>query len=108
VILRGLGLCFFDYMALLTSGRGGEFHRHDGKLTYEPSGDEPLIFAGSRRGVPYHARGANEKGVSERHVPVFLTPDKIVELQMKAARTDGLDFFADVWRLNADEGVVGI
>lgn len=94
VILRGLGLNFFDHMALLTAGRGGVFH-HDraGRLRYEPSGDEPHLIAGSRRGVPYHARGENQKGVSGRHVPLFLTPRRI-----EALRASGpLDFRSDIW-----------
>lgn len=50
VLLRGLGLCFFDYLALLTVGRGGVFERLDGRLRYRPSGLEPMMYAGSRRG----------------------------------------------------------
>src|SRR5207237_8635476 len=42
VILRGLGLNFFDYMALFTIGRGGRFVRESenspATLTYLPSG----------------------------------------------------------------------
>ncbi|MBR8743262.1 FAD/NAD(P)-binding domain-containing protein [Nocardiopsis sp. MG754419] len=54
VLLRGLGLAFVDYLVLLTQGRGGAFHREaSGELRYTPSGREPLIHAGSRRGVPY-------------------------------------------------------
>lgn len=55
VLLRGLGLTFFDYLQLLTTVRGGAFHRAaNGSLTYEPSGDEPRIFAMSRTGVLAH------------------------------------------------------
>jgi hypothetical protein len=35
VLLRGLGLNFFDYMALFTVGRGGAFTRENGKLKYK-------------------------------------------------------------------------
>src|SRR5262245_65062880 len=62
VALRGMGLCFFDHLAMLTVERGGRFARVGGGLVYEASGREPVIYAGSRRGVPYHARGDNEKG----------------------------------------------
>ena len=42
VILRGMGLNFFDYMALFTIGRGGRFVREsDDILIYLPSGREP-------------------------------------------------------------------
>ncbi|AEM84249.1 FAD/NAD(P)-binding protein [Streptomyces violaceusniger] len=54
--LRGLGLNFSDLPALLTVGREGEFHREGsegGALRCWPSGEEPGIFAGSRRSVPY-------------------------------------------------------
>lgn len=52
VALLGLGLNFFDYMALLTLGRGGRFVRRSGGLVYLPSGREPRLVAGSRRGCP--------------------------------------------------------
>lgn len=69
VLLRGLGLNFFDYQALFTHGRGGVFTRVDGRLVYRPSGREPRLYAGSRRGVPYQARGENEKGAHGRYHP---------------------------------------
>jgi uncharacterized NAD(P)/FAD-binding protein YdhS len=43
VLVRGLGLCFFDYLALLTVGRGGRFTDDAKGLVYEPSGREPLL-----------------------------------------------------------------
>ena len=48
VVLKGLGLAFFDYLSALTIGRGGVFSRQNGRLRYEPSGREPIIIAGSR------------------------------------------------------------
>ncbi len=99
VALRGLGLNFFDYMALLTEGRGGTYRSRGGHLVYEPSGEEPVLIAGSRRGIPYHARGENQKGVSERHVPLFLTPDVIGSFQRRANQGDGVIFLRDVWPL---------
>jgi uncharacterized NAD(P)/FAD-binding protein YdhS len=108
VLLRGLGLNFFDHVALLTTGRGGSFHRDDDVdgLTYVPSGREPRILAGSRRGVPYHARGDNEKGAHGRHHPLLLTPDVIEGLRKRATSGDAddcPDFLADVWPLVAKE-----
>ncbi|GLW80190.1 FAD-NAD(P)-binding [Actinokineospora globicatena] len=96
--LRGMGLNFFDYMALLTSGRGGTFTRGENGLVYTPSGMEPVLVAGSRRGVPYHARGENEKGVSGRHEPVFVTPAVIADLRARE-----VEFTADVWPLVSKE-----
>ena len=41
----------------LTEGRGGRFvDDGDGTLRYEPSGDEPVLHVGSRRGVPYRSK----------------------------------------------------
>ena len=57
VIVRGFGLAFVDLMVLLGEGRGGRFDENaDGTLTYHPSGAEPVLHVGSRRGVPYHAK----------------------------------------------------
>ncbi|NJC21181.1 putative NAD(P)/FAD-binding protein YdhS [Arthrobacter pigmenti] len=68
VLVRGLGLNFFDIMTHLTEGRGGRFvpggEPAGCALTYEPSGREPLIIAASRRGTPYRA-----KAKLDRYVP---------------------------------------
>ncbi|MFI5781866.1 FAD/NAD(P)-binding protein [Nocardia sp. NPDC051570] len=104
-IIRGLGLTFFDYMALLTVGRGGRFTESgaEGMLEYLPSGREPLIVAGSRRGVPHHARGENQKDVDERHVPTLLDPARITELRRRAEHFGDLSFRRDIWPLVARE-----
>lgn len=105
VLLRGLGLNFFDHLALLTSGRGGTFRRDrpGGPLAYRPSGLEPRLYAGSRRGVPYHARGDNEKGAHGRHEPLLLTPDVIAAFRKRAADGDRPDFRTEIWPLVARE-----
>ncbi|MGW4892202.1 FAD/NAD(P)-binding protein [Kitasatospora sp. NPDC004240] len=56
LVLRGLGLAFVDLVALLTEGRGGRYEETAAGLVYHPSGREPVIHAGSRRGVPYHSK----------------------------------------------------
>ncbi|NEC84788.1 FAD/NAD(P)-binding domain-containing protein [Streptomyces sp. SID12501] len=100
VALRGLGLNFFDQLALLTEGRGGTFKQGDDQdgqgagLVYIPSGNEPVLYAGSRRGVPYHARGENEKGALGRHHPRFLTPEIIAGLRRRP-----VGFRTDIWPL---------
>jgi hypothetical protein len=100
VLLRGLGLNFFDYMALLTLGRGGRFSRSaGGRLVYHPSGREPRMAASSRRGVPYHARGENQKGAFGRHDPLFLTEPVIARLRACADAGHPADLRADVWPL---------
>ncbi|MFM9499700.1 FAD/NAD(P)-binding protein [Streptomyces galilaeus] len=93
--LRGLGLAFFDVLSLLTEGRGGKFVPSDQGLRYLPSGQEPLLFAGSRRGVPYHARGENHKGPAGRHQPLFLTTDSVRRIR----DTPGASFRRHVWPL---------
>ncbi|POX42504.1 FAD-binding protein [Streptomyces sp. Ru73] len=104
VLLRGLGLNFFDYMALFTRGRGGSFVRNaQDALVYRPSGREPVLYAGSRRGVPYHARGENEKGAHGQHTPLVLTPARIARLRRRAAERGDLSFRRDVWPLVAKE-----
>ncbi|MFJ7205888.1 FAD/NAD(P)-binding protein [Streptomyces sp. NPDC098789] len=102
VALRGLGLNFFDHMALFTLGRGGTFERHDGSLVYRPSGREPRLYAASRRGVPYHSRGRNQKGAHGRHHSRLLTPDRLARLRA-VADVEGLDFVRDLWPLIAKE-----
>ncbi|MFI6150253.1 FAD/NAD(P)-binding protein [Streptomyces sp. NPDC051109] len=98
VLVRGLGLNFFDYMALFSHGRGGSFVRdEDGKLTYQPSGQEPRLYAFSRRGIPYHARGDNEKGAYGRYFPKLLTPDYVRALRERAAAGGRVTFKEDLW-----------
>ncbi|NGO70047.1 FAD/NAD(P)-binding protein [Streptomyces boncukensis] len=99
VALRGLGLNFFDYLALLTVGRDGEFHRERGRLRYRPSGREPRLYAGSRRGVPYHARGENQKGPFGRHWPVILTQQRIAALRERRLSGEPIEFARHVWPL---------
>lgn len=78
VAIRGLGLSFFDYLTELTQGRGGSFKKEeDGNLIYIPSGNEPKIFAGSIRGIPYYAKAINEKRMGETVIPHFLTQENI-------------------------------
>lgn len=103
VLLRGLGLNFFDYMALLTLGRGGSFDRVDGRLVYRPSGREPMMYAGSRRGIPYQSRGENEKGAFGRYFPKLLTVDHIADLRKRAATGEPIRFRVDLWPLIAKE-----
>ncbi|WP_406167475.1 FAD/NAD(P)-binding protein [Streptomyces canus] len=104
VLLRGLGLNFFDHMALLTTGRGGRFVRSDtGTLRYLPSGNEPRLYAGSRRGIPYQARGDNAKGPYGRHLPLVLTDETIARFRKRADSGEAPDFLTEIWPLVAKE-----
>ncbi|MFE2187048.1 FAD/NAD(P)-binding protein [Streptomyces sp. NPDC059455] len=74
----GLGLSFYDVMAALTTGRGGSFaHAGPGRLRYVPSGDEPLLIAGSRSGMPLPARGRNQKHPDHRYTHVIFTAERV-------------------------------
>ncbi|MET7515489.1 FAD/NAD(P)-binding protein [Streptomyces sp. NPDC005480] len=92
VLVRGFGLAFVDLMVLLTEGRGG---RYEGD-TYIPSGREPVLYVGSRRGVPYHSKIGYDWTGERPPLPRFLGPAEIDEL---LARPDGYDFRRDVWPL---------
>ncbi len=89
----GLGLSFYDVMVALTTGRGGHFEpAPDGTLRYVPSGDEPLLVAGSRSGMPFPARGRNQKPGDHTYRPRVFTTRRIQELRSRGR----LDFRADV------------
>ena len=105
ILLRGLGLGFFDYMVLLTTGRGGRFTSKSGGvgLQYHPSGKEPHLYAGSRRGIPYQARGDNAKGSYGRHTPLVLTDQVVMGFRKRAESGDMPDFLSEIWPLVAKE-----
>ncbi len=100
VLVRGMGLNFFDVLGQLTEGRGGRFE-DTGKpageaLRYVASGREPVIVGASRRGTPYRAKAALESyypaGVSLR----FLGEDAVAAIRAMGA-TAGFDH--DIWPL---------
>lgn len=90
--ILGLGLSFYDVMAALTTGRGGEFVPAGDGLRYRPSGAEPLLVAGSRSGVPLPARGRNQKHADYRYRPCLFTAERM----RRARRAGPLDFRRDV------------
>lgn len=93
VIIRGLGLSFIDYLSELTERRGGVFQRDErGSLIYTRSGDEPTIYASSRRGLPYHARGLDQKKVGETYPRYFLSDAYVNNLVLKNQSITGSEF----------------
>jgi hypothetical protein len=102
VLVRGFGLAFIDLMVLVTQGRGGRFEEHaDGRLSYRPSGREPVLFVGSRRGVPYHAKIGYAVPGSVPVAPEYFTAEAVTAM---AGSVGGpLDFRATVWPLMAKE-----
>jgi uncharacterized NAD(P)/FAD-binding protein YdhS len=100
VLLRGFGLAFVDLAVLLTESRGGRFVSEGGAVTYHPSGHEPVLYVGSRRGVPYHAKPEYRLRGSRPALPRFFGPPEVADLLSRPGR---LDFRADVWPLMAKE-----
>lgn len=98
VLVRGMGLNFFDVMGQLTEGRGGRFvsGESNSELTYLPSGREPLIIAASRRGTPYRAK-ATLTGYYPSEVRLrYCTEDAIAKFAESGIRPS-FDF--DLWPL---------
>lgn len=97
VLVAGLGLAFVDWMVLLAESRGGRFIRgEDGELHYTASGTEPVIYAGSRRGVPYHAKISYDIAAARPPLPKYFTAD--------AFDGDGpLHFREQIWPLASKE-----
>ncbi|MFC8714593.1 FAD/NAD(P)-binding protein [Streptomyces sp. NPDC057197] len=77
VLVRGFGLAFVDLMVLLTEGRGGRYEQG----AYVPSGREPVLYAGSRRGVPYHSKIGYDLTGARPPLPRFLGPAQIDALR---------------------------
>lgn len=99
VLVSGMGLSFVDLFVLLGEGRGGRFEeRPDGTLTYLPSGREPRLHVGSRRGVPHRSK-VMVPTVAPGAVPVAgLTTDHVDAL---LERGGPLNLRRDIWPLLA-------
>lgn len=97
VLVRGLGLNFFDAMIQLTEGRGGRFSSgDDGRLVYTPSGKEPRLVAASRRGVPYRAKASLDSYFPRSVVLRFCTPEHTLAFRVAGVQP-GFDH--DLWPL---------
>ncbi|WP_245757266.1 FAD/NAD(P)-binding protein [Amycolatopsis xylanica] len=98
VLVRGFGLAFVDLMLLLTEGRGGRFEEQPcGGLRYHPSGREPVLHVGSRRGVPYHAKTGYRLRGKPLQMPRFFDSYTFEKLPER------LEFKRDVWPHMAKE-----
>ncbi len=98
VVVRGMGLAFVDLFVLLGEGRGGCFTEDTDGLTYRPSGREPVLYVGSSRGVPYHAklgyeiRSTADGPAALRH----LTRERLAAI---GGGSTTLDYRTQVWPL---------
>ena len=101
VIVSGMGLAFVDLLVLLMEGRGGRFEElPDGGLRYVPSGEEPRLWAGSRRGVPYHSKITSTLRGEAAGEPEFFTAEAVAA---RLAASGELDFRAQLWPLIAKD-----
>jgi uncharacterized NAD(P)/FAD-binding protein YdhS len=105
VIVSGMGLAFVDLLVILMEGRGGHFEETpDGGLQYLASGREPRLWAGSRRGVPYHSKiSASLRGEAPGAVR-FFTATAVAALLERHAE---LDFRTQLWPIIAKEAGYG-
>lgn len=102
VLVRGLGANFFDVIGQLVADWGGALEAVEGdphgRLRYRPSGREPHLVVGSRRGVPY--RSKPEGGRSVRPFsPLWASDDWFAALEQRG----GVDFAEEVWPVLARE-----
>ncbi|GGL04258.1 adenylate cyclase [Sphaerisporangium melleum] len=105
VLMRGMGAAFIDLMVLLTEGRGGRYEeQEDGRLRYVPSGREPRLHVGSRRGVPYRSKISYRLMGDPAPLPRFFSAP---EVDARLAGRDRVDFWADLWPLMAKEIAYG-
>jgi uncharacterized NAD(P)/FAD-binding protein YdhS len=105
VIVSGMGLAFVDLLVILMEGRGGRFaETSDGGLRYLPSGREPRLWAGSRRGVPYHSKISSTLRGEAPGPLRFLTAAAVGAL---LERHGELDFWNHLWPLVAKEAGYG-
>ncbi|MDN5686133.1 MAG: FAD/NAD(P)-binding protein [Brachybacterium sp.] len=102
VLVRGLGANFFDVIGQLAAEWGGAVEPvpgdPTGRLRYLPSGREPHLVVGSRRGVPYRSKPDGGRAVRP-FTARWATPEWF---QTLAERSD-VDFSAEVWPILSRE-----
>ncbi|MBM0262412.1 FAD/NAD(P)-binding protein [Corynebacterium macginleyi] len=94
VLVRGLGMGFYDIMALTTIERGGRFIEDAttrSGLRYEASGKEPHFIVSSRRGYPFHPKSEYNE------LPPTMPRRRLHEVIDKLQGTEDIDFDAQVW-----------
>lgn len=95
VLVRGLGMGFFDLMALVTIDRGGRFVPDASSaagMRYEASGDEPHLIATSGRGYPYLPKS------EYRSLPPKANLARLrAAIETAAESSDPVSFGRDLW-----------
>ncbi|MGO3072525.1 MAG: FAD/NAD(P)-binding protein [Brevibacterium linens] len=104
VIVRGMGLNYFDLQTLFTHERGGRFEPESGgRLRYVPSGDEPRLALGSRRGIPYRSKPICREHPRRDWPLRYFTKDNIALLagleNLDGERKAGARFNDQLWPL---------
>ncbi|MEU8606052.1 FAD/NAD(P)-binding protein [Streptomyces parvulus] len=99
VIMRGFGLAFVDLAVMLTEGRGGAYSvGGDGRLRYLASGEEPRLYVGSRRGVPYRTKISHQPFSVPAALPRFFNGSVL-----RHGPSQDMDFRTELWPLMAKE-----
>ena len=104
VIVRGMGLNYFDLQTLFTLERGGRYEpQPSGLLRYVPSGDEPRLALGSRRGIPYRSKPICHEHPRRDWPLRYFTKDNIALLagieDLGGERKAGARFNDQLWPL---------
>lgn len=98
VLVRGLGMGFFDLMAMLTIDRGGRFipdvDARSG-LRYEPSGREPKLVVTSHHGYPYQPKPVFGSLPPAAWLPRFKAT--VAQLDLAQIPANSLDFGETLW-----------
>ncbi|CAH1851476.1 FAD/NAD(P)-binding protein [Convivina intestini] len=78
VIIRGLGLNFYDILAQFLAHWQGDFYRdHENLLQYQSSGKEQHLIVGSRNGLPHYPRPLNQDGPDSERQGRFLSVEGV-------------------------------
>ena len=104
VIVRGLGMGFFDSMILLTQGRGGRFapaptRGEEHRLVYEKSGREPRLLVTSHRGQPFLPKSVYGALPPAAHLPRSRAREAQLRERFAADPSLRVDFDVEVWPL---------
>lgn len=93
VLVRGLGMSFYDLMALVTIDRGGRFEDDPATrsgMRYIPSGQEPHLLVSSGRGYPFLPKS------DYKSLPPAPVNHRLMATLEKLKNEDRIDFGVEV------------